>query len=381
MVVRVRSQSFAAAVGSRYNDFNGTTAYDSLASDISTCTDTVGNYPNDNALTIERTLRYAKGSVSGHRPGGIYTFSDYATGSQQFPAHLSLPTLPNDTIVSTDAVAKHNPSRAIPSLPVFLGELATLPFRLFESGLRQSVDGFHPRRRKRPGGSVVEFNFGWEPLFKDLIDMIKFQEHVNNRVKELTSLHSKGGLKRSTKKRARTDIASSLSGTLTIHSTEGTVQAYNSTTTKRKQWVSTRWKPDVAELNAVPDATELARRARLAVHGWNLSPADAWELVPWSWFADYFFNIGDFLYATRNSVGGHCESICIMEHTRTEQRHSITAKPAYFSVVPATTVRETKRRRVSAGIGLSAYSTPLIGTKQLLNLASISLSHSGLKGD
>jgi hypothetical protein len=43
----------------------------------------------------------------------------------------------------------------------------------------------------------------------------------------------------------------------------------------------------------------------------------AWELTPWSWFIDWFSNVGDIVAATNNTVGCSWGRIAFMRTTKT----------------------------------------------------------------
>lgn len=62
--------------------------------------------------------------------------------------------------------------------------------------------------------------------------------------------------------------------------------------------------------------------------------ATLWELVPWSWFADWFFRIGDFIAATNNTLGLRWGRICVMRTSigRTSYDVDYSTKPSWVTL-------------------------------------------------
>jgi hypothetical protein len=358
-------------VGSMHNTFDGTTSHVTTSLFWQRTEDTVGFLNQDNPFDSEiRDIR-SLGAVSG----GVGDFpvlimDAYPYLSQGIWGHAPLPPLSDDIEAATRAAARTNPSRAVTSMPAFLGELRDLPGAIFDKGMTVIANSGR-KAGKRSKNSTVSFNFAFAPLISDLANMVFFQDRVNERVKELTSLHSKGGLRR--KWNLDEDTGWDV-GTVPVWTLEAAdVNAQYSVKTHRRRWASTRWLPNVPDLALTPD--DLREQAKFAVHGWNISLADAWEILPWSWLADYFGNIGDYLLATRNAVQASCVNICIMTHTRTEIFHWIISSSAGLSVSPDSRLYVTKYRAPNIPIGLTLAAYPFLGARQLLTLASIASNY------
>lgn len=399
---RTRSVSLGYNRGTRTDHVLGVTTPGALLSDgVFTCLDSTephGIYVgHDHDLSITAQHKNVVGTINGWSSDRRYEFVDYAYGSQSPASHGTLPALQNDTFYATEITASTNPSRPEVSVPNFLAELALLPFRIYEKGLTQARTGRHVRRqalfgnivrKKRDndfhggyhaeefeqhgiGNSVVEGNFGWDLLYKDVITMTKFAVHAQKRKKELERLYSKGGLSR----RWKFDYEVVFQGptVLTVDSTPGnTVTVTRLITTERKRWATIRWLPDVPH---IPDSTELTDTVRRVVHGWDLSPANVWQALPWSWFADYFGNIGSVLEAQRNTVGASPQPVNLMTNTTTTVTHSLRSNSSPLSTVQtASIIRSDKVRKIVAA-GPTFATLPLFGAKQLLTLASIAFAH------
>lgn len=362
-ITRIRTMTAGTYSGSWHNTFDGSSGSVDLPLGYSRCEDTV-EVPRstsvDHGLSIERSSILRPGTVSGIGMYGVNIWNGMPHGSQSLPySHIPLLEVPpSDLEAATKAAARTNPGRPSVSVPIFLAELRDFPGMLWERGLRKA---------SKPRNSVAENNFGWESLFRDVGQMFKYTELINNRVKELKGLQSKSGLKR--KREIWSAKSSETSAPISIWSLEGTwAEAYVVSSRKSRLWVSCRWRPTVTRLPRSAD--EMLSEARRLVFGWRFNPADVWNLLPWSWFVDYFFNVGDYLEATSNSTDWYLESICVMQHDRTEHRYHNYGTPfGPISVIPGVSVYETKLRRLGS---LDIVATqPFLSAKQVTTLAGI----------
>lgn len=392
--IRKRIRRLAGRQGSQTHLPSGTVSKLGLEVDIAYCEDVVGNYPNANYLLIERSRRLSVGTISGQATAfPTYRYSNYPYFSQDDFSHILGLTSPiSDTEAVTKAAARTNPSRPTVSMPVFIGEiLAELPKSLYESmgdavrrhpkfakntNARSLIQQFRQlpererRRRAQSRNATVEFNFGIDLFLHDLAQLFKFGEDVENRIKELKALHSPRGEHRRWTVWSG-DTQQSL-GEREVWSLEGTVRVDVTKTTTVRHWASANWR---AQTDSVPSDSTMADQAKLAVHGWNLSVSDVYELMPWSWFIDYFANIGDFLQATRNSVGAIPDNTCSMIQTTTYVTHRVVSAASHWTVTPAKLEFVTKTRNPT-NIGITA-TLPFLGAKQLVTLSSIVLNRSG----
>lgn len=101
--------------------------------------------------------------------------------------------------------------------------------------------------------------------------------------------------------------------------------------------------------------------------------ATAWELFPWSFMIDWFSNVGDLITAANNTVPVEASSVNCMQHRMTSVSWSRADYENDFSGGTALFTRETKRRDVSFGPGLT-LSLPLLSGGQLSILGALSAS-------
>lgn len=87
----------------------------------------------------------------------------------------------------------------------------------------------------------------------------------------------------------------------------------------KEVWGTAQWKiaPDAVlpQLGFGP-LRNLALRLNYGITS-HEALATAWELMPWSWLADWFSNIGDVIAATNNSVPLLWQKICVMRKMKT----------------------------------------------------------------
>jgi hypothetical protein len=125
------------------------------------------------------------------------------------------------------------------------------------------------------------------------------------------------------------------------------------TIAEQKVWASCEWKlaPN-SYLKGVNDNAELMRLARQTVLGMNGYGAlrATWDLLPWSWLYDWFYNIGDILDASNNQLELSSGNICLMRERSARYVYEIGAlpkgvflsnNPTYRTVVKERTIIHT----------------------------------------
>jgi hypothetical protein len=352
------------------------------------CIDTVGNHDYANGLEINHhTL--VPGKISGQEAvWPVYGFRDYPYSNQ--PKADYAPGWdfgrPSNSDSITQLLAWTNPSRPEVSMLNFIAELRDLPRMLYEKGLehqrdrratldaqrrrtgkydkrsRQWVD--HPDTFERSGNSVAEYNFGWQLLFADVQKILLFSQHVEKRVKELETLY-KTGLHR---QRVLWSSSQQTTSTVTFNSFVCGVEGERTTKTFARQWASCVWRP-LSQDPAIPSRPDLRAKAMGLVHGWRVDPYVVWEALPWSWFFDYFVNVGDLLAATQNMVEFFPTDCCVMTHIRSTISDRITFCSDGFTCTPGRYVFEQKFRALSS-IGINV-TLPFLSGKQLTTLLGI----------
>lgn len=297
-------------------------------------------------------------------------------------------------VLGTQAIARCAPSNPSIDLAVTIGELVKegIP-RLIGSSIGR-LRGMSGRERRRALGSeYLNVEFGWKPLINDMLgfcraivdssDALAQYERDSGRVvrrrydfPELvtTKIDTWGGLSSPWTSPSGSGIRDPL--------TSGKGQVMRSEELRIRRWFSgafTYYVPPASSgmKNSMARDVILARKAL----GLSLTPDTIWNLGPWSWMFDWFFNAGDLIrnwtnFAIDNQVllYGY-----IMEHKIHSYTYTFTGPTGYQSstAYPSTVtlVSETKVRRKATPYGFGSSWNGFSG-RQLAILAALGLTKS-----
>jgi hypothetical protein len=228
---------------------------------------------------------------------------------------------------------------------------------------------------ERLGGFNLSYGFGWAPLVSDILTLTGFAENFERRRKQLENLYrpDNKGLRR------RINIGS-ISETWHfdpqyLGSTDGYSFSGSSTyiRTSRK-WATSRWKP-TPWTSPPPEQRDewINWKTTSNLLGLNVSLDTLWNAIPFTWAADYFSNIGDFLELSRNASEMYCEGISVMQNTVETRTLTITERNWEGSGGGGTSVAELKTRTPAQIFELPTF-TPFLALGQVSNLASLSVA-------
>jgi len=220
-----------------------------------------------------------------------------ATFSQWFenlPTDVGIGSAAVYSIDMAKAYAKTNPTRPAVSLCNFFYELKDVPELLRKKGLAYLAS--HPGAAKGTlsqfSSTYLEFRYGWVPIVSDLLKMMGFKDDVTKTFKNLKKTFQDRGL--SSKFTFFKDILLSS----TPNENYGYARGTSSYIHDVYVYASMRWKSQ-----GMPDSLtddQLQTRAALLAEGLYVSPRAVWDALPWSWFIDWFSNVGDFISANQN---------------------------------------------------------------------------------
>lgn len=343
----------AQHTGTYYYYLLGTTSRNAMDGQYREMTDVVGNFPNVNPLDSHRKWtvrhRFTGEQFSGKtmiRKLSSYPGDRVATARDPRAEYGSL--LPGDVQLHLrNLLSQSSPSRPNVSLPTALGELKDFGPAVFQTApkifKKLSAAPFQEWFRAIPE-LIREFGntlIGWaangyiswrwivKPMMSDIRKMIQFGDAVEKRRRMLKRLADG----KASRRRINLDTSEVVRNQPRVicHSSTGFVAYYDwSIHYTKKVWGTAKWKTSSAG-PVLPTRHDTGER-KLA---WNLTFGNttfelvqaAWELTPWSWFADWFGAVGDVIALHNNSVPAYWQDACIMR--------TLTSK-AEYSMVPGT---------------------------------------------
>lgn len=144
----------------------------------------------------------------------------------------------------------------------------------------------------------LEAQFGWKPLLADVRDgATAVARTVEKDVLERQQFRAYGD-----------DVGLVLTSDGTVgpvgwDSTSGVVYRVNRSVTNKSECILYgRWSTRIQDSSKV--GLNLRRLRQLSGLNWEDEPAQAWELIPWSFLIDYFINVGDVLEGVGNFRNG-----------------------------------------------------------------------------
>lgn len=286
--------------------------------------------------------------ISGTSFGGESVYSGCpATALRTYALDVS-PTSHNikdrgNTQYLNELLSQTNPGRPVVSIPVAIKELAEVS-TLF--GLTaKSLAGF-------AGGAYLNYRFGWKAFERDLRTFAKICEQIESRLKELDSLNKAGGLRRTVK--IDDYITRVPYSNWTVNSTYSTTIRLNGVEQFRTRvYGSVRWFPAPGAHQVLENRTPLEHFKRVVRDIFDLGELDAstaWQLIPFSWLADYFIDVSSYLDAATGSALYHPDYACIIRKSVYTSRGRVVSKPDWVRVTGHHQVTyRTQRTPVNAG--------------------------------
>lgn len=307
----------------------------------------------------------------------------------------------------TAFIKRARPGNPTANLFQFVGELRDVPRipRLRYSDLSSFRD---------LGENYLNYEFGWKPFVKDLLDMYNTQRKLE---KTLKALRDNNGLitRRREKKKTSTTASVLCEGSINVPfghlgstligghpSLEGfyvggptgcaDLDLYSFTGQCDYRYTVydtlTTWNcgnfgyyvPDIGS----PQWTERAKRA---LFGQNPTPNQLWELLPWSWLIDWFSNVGDIMSnLSTNAVDNETWTNCFSMR-EISQTHEVVISthwdhltgsfgfdvPAGATSLVYSRVETNKLRRQASPYGFG-LSWPDFSLRQLSILAALGIT-------
>lgn len=345
----------------------------------STCVDSVGKgIPHGLSIDYQDTFWWSLNGTS--RPPGYlsWAYNGFTMGGAT--GHVASTTIePTDNTSLSLALARTNPSRPTFDAPVFIYELKDIPdlFRSWGHDIHMAKEFLHKpalsirNMPRKLGEKNLEWQFGIMPFMNDLAKTLQVQKSIEKKLKMLRNFQhgrSAGGLAVVWKDTA---LSSLKTGYVSPLYQETNTYAYQLKTDYRK-WVSVTWNPAIP-LPLQTDEENWWRAFRLAT-GLEVNFSTLWEAFPWSWFVDWFTNVGDIIATYRNNIPVRHDNSCIMLHASTRiygwrQTGGLGTIAAAINKGP---LRDTKLRRVvGSATPVPEFNMSILSDMQLSILGSI----------
>nr|APG77026.1 hypothetical protein [Beihai levi-like virus 11] len=376
MTVRSRS-SVDFTTGTRVQRWDGVTQTNTYTSSNESCEDVVlegDNHP----LTINKSRRKG-GLINGNELSNRTGYNWYSwpctfqVANSWSYTHNSISAPNTDTAYATETLKRTNPSRASVDLGVTIAEMKEIP-SLIKDGYALAKDKLPSKWQKASVAGlrkVAKANlivqFGIMPMIGDAQKLFIFRDLVDQRVRELKRLQERG-LRRTVTLWEGENISTRPSEL--VQSQGVSLRCDLTKTTKMTVRGHVRWRTS----SSFPESeSELVSRAKSAVLGETVDVSTLYELMPWSWFIDWFSSLGDYISANRNLVGAIPDTPRIMKHTQsiiTSKNHT-TSNNGQVTLTPFDNTVDSKTRRLVSA-GLSAH-LPFLDGRQASILGSLAV--------
>jgi len=316
-----------------------------------TCDDTIGNYPNPNGLDIVSKSRYYPQLV-GQRVNAVTGVIEREMINFPVGYHPG-PTDPRSVFPALTTLQKSNyawsilertnPSAPDVSLPTFVAEFRDIPSliknwygllhkvqlgKLIRNELtwlerNRQLDRLITRSPELLAAGHLTWSWVIRPFIRDVSLMCDFVFLTQKRMMMLRQLKANKVLRR------RVQLASNYQldqqPNQILHSEGVVLKGTRRTVFTEKTWGTVRYRIPTPTSWFFYEDAKLCRMAKQLVYGITTHEAlaTAWELMPWSWFVDWFTGVGKVIKATNNTLGLVHSDCCLMRHTLSESEFDI----------------------------------------------------------
>jgi hypothetical protein len=326
MAGRYRERQTAFSQSGTYAFFGGEPVWKHVTcyNPSETCSDTVGQRDQDNLFDLYQYWSSVPG-LHGSQVVGSTTYREVVNwpigyGNQPCDPREWYPVLTNEQLsnYAWGTISGTNPSKSSVNIPTFIGELKDVPslVRSWGFGLLEKI-----------ASGNLWYQFGIRPMIADIKKLCRFTEETNKILRAFQKLRDEGSISR----RCSLDSGEA-SEFLDYDGYLNTACNYYLTgqryvTHGFRVWGSCRWKPEAGYV-IPPPSPELTAQLKNIVAGFTLNGivATTWELVPWSWLADWFLDVQGFLGAL-NAVPLEHGGICLMRTCYANSRYVVDTTP------------------------------------------------------
>lgn len=268
---------------------------------------------------------------------------------------------------------KFRPVKPKASMGQFIAEL-----RDFPSMFKWKVKTFRDL-----GSNYLNYQFGWLPFLHDLRKWYEtacaIEKYISFTRKNNGRWLRRGGKIRDTSTSVPVvNYTSGISPSLTSgYYVNGIPNATVTKTVTDKIWFDSAMKFYIPKLDMDPAKSVWKSELLRKLYGLELTPSLAWELLPFSWLADWFGNIGDIISNISNSSYDNlvAKYAFVMRHRKIELKYSnrISMRGGPTLTLDKTCVAECKERAAASPFGFGVE-WPDFSNTQLAILAALGVS-------
>lgn len=267
---------------------------------------------------IEGPDRYNKPYTHIYR-GGFHVY-----GSEVQPARLDSEALS----LGAAAYKKFSPLKPAVSGGQFLYELKSMGIQDLMSTVRKfwlssknipfvagtiavgARKGMKTQSYKNASDAYLAYQFGWKPFLRDLRDWLKSIQTLDENIATLRNQNGKwvrkGGVLFKTKTNSQ---SSTIMGTFgppvdALYQLPGTTQS-TTTEIERKCWFQGTFRYCIPGLD---DPKWGKFKAARILWGLDMTPQLVWQVMPWSWLANWFIDVDSLLTSFNDQIANHLVS-------------------------------------------------------------------------
>lgn len=299
-----------------------------------------------------------------------------------------------------ESLAATNPNVAEVNLPSFWAELKDIPTLFRDWGSKwlskRRWDDFLANINRSSGAlsdtarAHLMYRWAIRPMLSDLWKLFQWQTSVAKRMEWLVALTTgdqvlrrKASIRNNTDQDAPTTVALKSAGAL--------INGRRTVQYREKVWCSVNWKLDSSKIDLSrvlpPTFFEMdedwirVHRRSFGVTSYGALQA-LWEIMPWSWFVDWFLHIDTVMNATNNTIPVTHGDICVMRTTEARALVTpITPSPdsdwCQFAGIHSQSEVRKQRLIVSPILPFAPSLMPVFTTGQWSILGSLAVLRSG----
>jgi len=332
-------------------------------------------YPVDRVATA-RDPRSYYGSLD--IPAIQQLMRDLLNQSSPSYAHVSVPTSIGE-LKDFGGVVK--------GLPVIFKQLANASFKKQLQGIPRLIQAMGNTLMGMAANGYISWRWAVKPMISDIRKMCQFVQVVDKRRRYLDRLANGETVRR------RVGLSSNKTSVPQTEVFGSTGQGFSlkflwSIDYSEKTWGTAKWKLSSASVPLPADdgTSYEAERLTYGITAFELLKT-AWELTPWSWFADWFGDLGDQISLYNNQVPAYWADACVMRTIGSKANYTIKpgTMPSWCGLTQVTTEEwEIKERYndIVLWLPLLPSTVPLLdsGKWSILSALAVSNYDRGLPG-